>query len=180
MSNTTIVAAATILAALAAQPAAATNNGVSEKRVRAIVKQQVAQIPRVGGPTGPAGPAGPQGSPGMDGFPSLFAHIDSGGTVEEGTASGISQENVRLVETQTTDDEGNPVVSRHYCFSDLPPLSGGQVTMSSHGTGPDGKAYSPTPHLTLQDDEIDCPTRVWITGLNRFPSIEGSFYILLY
>jgi hypothetical protein len=78
----------------------AANNGLSEKQVRAIVKEEAARI-----------------RPGKDGAPILSAHIFSTGRVDPTTPGGITQENVRQVDT-----DGNVVV---YCFSGLPPLVGG-------------------------------------------------------
>jgi hypothetical protein len=52
------------------------------------------------GPAGPPGPPGPQGEPGLDGPQILFAHVFPDGSIREGTSGGITQENVRRVDTQ--------------------------------------------------------------------------------
>jgi hypothetical protein len=82
----------------------ATNNGLSEKQVRAIVKEAVAKT-----------------RPGKDGGPILSAHIFASGRVDHTTPGGITQENVRRVDL----GDGGVV----YCFSGLPPVVGGQVTL---------------------------------------------------
>lgn len=191
MSNipkTMSVAMAAMATALtvASVPSAATNNGVSERRVRTIVKQEVAKIPR--GPKGVAGPTGPKGTPGqngaagpvgpagMDGFPSLSAHVFADGTIDEERPGGISQENVRLVETQVPDNKGRILVSTTYCFIGLPPVQGGQVTIDGHA-GPGGLA---SPSLDLDTLDPECPIRLFINGRSQFAAQPAFFYILLY
>jgi hypothetical protein len=202
MSNTTTVAVASIAATLAAVQPAAAANGVSEKRVRAIVKQEVAKIPR--GPRGPAGPRGTMGAPGpagaqgaqgpagMDGFQFLFAHVDpegspSGPVVDPNRSSGITRENVReevevLEGAQSPDPQGAPVITTTYCFIGLPPVIGGQVTMDGVG----GFAAVVSPKLEINPADDGCPVRVSIHGFEQFPDdhreppIAASFYILLY
>lgn len=144
----------------------ATGGGLTAAQVRAIVKQEVAKIPR--------GPAGPQGPAGMDGLPSLFAHVLSDGTVER--ASGIAQENVKVEERQVPDDTGQILISTSYCFIDLPPIEGGQVTVDGHA-GPGGLL---TPQLDLDTLDPTCPIRVQFQGPNQFAAPPTFFYILLY
>ena len=137
----TVAGAAMAMTLAAVQPAEATNNGVSEKRVRAIVKQEVSKIQRVRGPAGPRGDAGPSGPSGpkrdpgpagMDGFPSLFAHVKDDGAVNTDRSVGITQKNVFRDDIQVIDDRGRTLVSATYCFSGLPPVVGGQVTLDGH------------------------------------------------
>jgi hypothetical protein len=148
MSKTTTAVAAAMAAALTVasfQPAAATNNGLSEKQARAIVKEAVAKT-----------------RPGKDGRPFLSARISSTGGVT--SPGGITQENVRRV------DLGDNLVV--YCFSGLPPVIGGQVTLDGLqrlGVG--------TPHIALLEAP-DCKTEVSIVGPNG--SQEADFHVLLY
>jgi hypothetical protein len=136
------------------------------------------------GPTGPAGPAGPAGPPGMDGAPTLFAHIFSDGSVEKGTPGGITQENVQRVDTDVqkevdSDGDGIPDTVRtvresRYCFSGLPPLFGGNVTI-------DAGAVTPIyfPYLQVNTDNPDCSPVVIIADESNAYN-TASFYILLY
>lgn len=185
MSSRSVFAVAAMATTLAAvQPAAATNDGVSEKRARAIVKQEVAKIQRVRGPAGPRGPmgapgpAGPNGDTGpagMDGFPSLFARVVFG-EVDASRSVGITQENVLTQETQVPDDQGGTVVSTTYCFIGLPPIMGGQVTTD----GNEGSGAVVSPKLQMNPFDQGCPIRVSLQGSNQFAAVADSFYILLY
>jgi hypothetical protein len=154
MSKTTTVVAAAMAAALTVasfQPAAATNNGLSEKQVRAIVKEAVAKT-----------------RPGKDGRPILSAHIFSTGRVDDSTPGGITQENVRRV------DVGDNLVV--YCFSGLPPVVGGvggQVTLD----GLQASGVGLTPHIALLDAP-DCNPEVSIVGPNGSQAFD--FHVLLY
>jgi hypothetical protein len=150
MSKTTTAVAAAMAAALTVasfQPAAATNNGLSEKQVRAIVKEAVAKT-----------------RPGKDGRPILSAHIFSTGRVGV-ESSGITQENVRRV------DVGDNLVL--YCFSGLPPVVGGQVTLD----GLQSSGAGLTPHIAFLEAP-DCKIEVSIVGPNG--SLAYDFYVLLY
>lgn len=155
MSKTTTVVATAMAAALTVasfQPAAATNNGLSEKQVRAIVKEAVAKT-----------------RPGKDGRPILSAHIFASGRVGV-ESSGITQENVRRV-----DLAGGGVV---YCFSGLPPVVGGQVTLD----GLQSIGVGLTPHIALLEAP-DCKTEVSIAGPagpNGAFSHAFDFHVLLY
>jgi hypothetical protein len=121
----------------------ATDNGLSEKQVRAIVKKEVAKI-----------------RPGKDGVPILSAHIFGTGRVDDTTPGGITQENVRRMD--------NPVA---YCFSGLPPVVGGQVTLDGVVSAPAGV----TPYISMT---TDCNPEVLIAGPNGFQAAD--FYVLLY
>jgi hypothetical protein len=150
MSKTTTVVAAAMAAALTVasfQPAAATSNGLSEKQVHAIVKKAVAKT-----------------RPGKDGRPILSAHIFSTGRVDDSTPGGITQENVRRVDMAP---------GAVYCFSGLPPVVGGQVTLD----GLQSSGVGLTPHITILPDP-DCNPQVFIVGPNGFEAFD--FHVLLY
>jgi hypothetical protein len=177
VSNTTMAAMAAALV-VASFPAPA-HNGLSENQVRALIKKEVAKIPRVRGPAGPTGTPGQQGTTGpagMDGFPSLSAHVFSDGTVDEARPGGITQENVRLEVREVPNDIGELERSTTYCFIDLPPVVGGQVTIDGHA-GPGGLA---SPSLDLDTLDPVCPIRVFFNGRSQFAAQEAFFYILLY
>lgn len=175
--TTTVVAAAMAVALTAASlPSEATNNGLSEKQIRALIKKEVAKIPR--GPRGPAGPTGamgPEGPAGMDGFPSLLARVVYG-EVDASRSVGITQENVRIEESEAQDDQGMTVVSTTYCFIGLPPVMGGQVTTDGH----EGSGALVSPKLQLNPFDPECPIRVWSQGRDQFVAVQDSFHILLY
>lgn len=113
---------------------------------------------------------------GVDGFPSLSAHVNADGTIDQARLGGISQENVRLVETQVRDNKGRILISTSYCFIGLPPVTGGQVTIDGHA-GPGGLA---SPSLDLDTLDPECPIRVFINGRSQFAAPAAFFYILLY
>jgi Collagen triple helix repeat (20 copies) len=186
---TTSIALTVILAAAHSEPATA-GNGLNRQQVRSIVKKEVANIPRIRGkkgppgprgPAGPAGrpgarglngapgPAGPQGPAGIDGTPTLFAHVFSDGRVEEGTPGGITQEDVTRVDTV---EDG--VTSTKYCFTNLPPVFGGSVTID----GLDDGDRAVTPKLQVRTQDPSCSPMVVVTdGVQRQAS---SFYIVLF
>jgi hypothetical protein len=176
MSNTTTVAMAVMamgVTVASVPPAAATNNGVSEKTVRAIVKKEIAKISRVRGPRGPAGPAGPPGPPGMDGVQGRtmwFAHIFSNGEVDQG-GRGISQENV-LVGEIVDPEVGPDKLHRQYCLVGLPPPLGGQVS----GDLDPGDFDANDEHLWLTEDGA-C---VVIDSPPDSPRFTGFHVLLLY
>jgi hypothetical protein len=128
----------------------ATNNGLSEKQVRAIVKEAVAKT-----------------RPGKDGGPILSAHIFASGRVDHTTPGGITQENVRRVDL----GDGGVV----YCFSGLPPVVGGQVTLD----GLQSLGVGLTPHIALLLENPDCNPEVSIAGPNG-QSQAFDFHVLLY
>lgn len=178
--------------AAASLPAEATNKGLSEKQIRALIKQEVAKLPRVRGPKGdadPAGPPGPQGATGptgpagMDGLPSLFAHVNLAGHVDDGnplSASGITNENVRRVEKERELQDGRVVLDITYCFVGLPPAVGGQVTITDGGSR--GLA---SPRLNIDTQDPECPIMVTIVdelGVDPDELVRtgANFYILLY
>jgi len=188
------VAIATALGTVASVSADATaalsKNEV--KQVRKIAKQEIIRVQGATGLTGPSGPpgmggaAGPGGPPGMDGPPGpqgnpgpgamnvLFAHVFRDGetvVVDEDQSSGITQENVRFEEFLTAAG-AEPVSS--YCFSDLPPVRGGQVTL---GTG--DSYFGPQVFLLVGTGTGDCRVRV-IVNQSQFFADPHDFYLLLY
>jgi hypothetical protein len=50
----------------------------------------------------------------MDGFPSLFAHVFLTGVVDDRRSVGITEENVRLVEREVTDNKGRRLIYFHF------------------------------------------------------------------
>lgn len=137
------------------------------------------------GPAGPPGPPGPPGAAGADGAQFLFAHVFGDGTIEEGTPGGIFQENVRVVSEEVVEDgdaNGNGIPGEtftdiSYCFSGLPPVSVGNVTVE---TG----AITPIvfPYLQITGDP-ECPIAVRILqqGVSGSDTREfANFYIVLY
>lgn len=174
MSNTAIVAVVmAMVLILAAVNAQATNNGLSEKQIRNLIKKEVAKIPR--GPRGPAGPAGPegaQGPAGKDGVPILSAHVFGTGRVDDSAPGGITQENVRRA-TEINLRDGRVAIV--YCFSGLPPVVGGQVTLDgllSFGAGL-------TPYIAITEDP-DCNPEVTIAGTSQTGNEAAGFFVLLY
>jgi hypothetical protein len=196
------VTLAAVLAGAYTEPANA--HGLSRAQARNIVKQEVRKIPRIRGPQGrpgprgpsgpagppgqsgapgPAGPPGPPGAPGAAGAQLLFAHVFGDGTIEEGTPGGIFQENVRLVSAEVVEDgdangngiPGETLTDIKYCFSGLPPVSGGNVTVE---TG----AITPIvfPYLQITGDP-ECPIAVRVLdGFASDTSGYVNFYIVLY
>jgi hypothetical protein len=145
--------AATISLSLLLPAAGATEKNVTRGEIRAIVKEEARKIrgrpgprgapglqgqpgeqgergqgPGARGPAGPAGPSGPPGPPGTNGSPQLFyVHVFPDGTIDEATARGITQANVRA-EPSIQD----PDVIARYCVNGLPQTFGGQVTLGQN------------------------------------------------
>jgi hypothetical protein len=194
--TTVAITLATVLTGTYTETASA--HGLSRAQARNIIKSEIAKIPRVRGPKGPRGPAGPpgesvpgppgpsgpQGEPGLDGAQILFAHVFPDGTIREGTPGGITQENVRRVDTQVeepfdSDGDGTPdtVTTRTettYCFSGLP-VFGGQVTISETPSFilPD------TAYLIIDTGDPACSPMVHVSGQNGI-AVPAGFNILLY
>jgi hypothetical protein len=116
----------------------------------------------------PAAPTNAQ----IPGLGVRFAHILPDGTVEKGSAIGITQENVVRVD-RVNDDQSTTVL---YCFVGLPPAHGGQVTINTSL----GTTFTLTPFLdvTTEDPEA-CSQTVVIKDLND-ESVEASFFVLMY
>jgi hypothetical protein len=208
--TTVAITLATVLTGTYTETASA--HGLSRAQARDIVKQEVRKMPRIRGPqgrpgvrgpegprgpagppgqggapgpAGPPGPPGPQGEPGLDGPQILFAHVFPDGSIREGTPGGITQENVRRVDTQVeepfdSDGDGTPdtVTTRtetRYCFSDLPPTFGGQVTISETPSFilPD------TAYLIIDTGDPACSPMVHVSGQNGV-AVPAGFNILLY
>ena len=121
-------------------------------------------------------PAAPTNAQIPGGFPNpRFAHILPDGTVENGSAIGITQENVVRVD-RVNEDQSTAVL---YCFLGLlglPPAHGGQVTINTSL----GTTFTLTPFLdvTTEDPEA-CSQTVVIKDLND-ESVEASFFVFLY
>ena len=163
----------------------AANKGLSAKQVKAIVKAEVAKIrqvtgPRgpagaqgVPGPAGPAGVTGPAGVAGVDGLQFLFAHVSRGGVVDS-PGGGITQANLDQIDV---DAELEPVRTIYwdFCFTGLPPLVGGQVTLDGilGGTGVASAS------LNLGTGNPDCTPLVTVSMSVDSDSPPG-FHLLLY
>jgi hypothetical protein len=187
-----------------ALPAAAA--GVSRNDIRTMVREKVVTLEgkqRLRGEAGPRGHEGPRGSPGtpgQNGVPgptgpagpagrdatnqTLFVHILADGTIEEGTANGITQENVRRVDT--FDDEFDVF----YCLSGLPRVFGGQVTLDESepsfptegGDVPVGAFLERlSPKIHVNTDDPSCPQRITL-GIDVAGSetVAAGFYLHLY
>lgn len=184
--STVAITLATVLAGTYTETASA--HGLSRAQARNIIKQEVRKIPRIRGPQGPAGPPGPpgpQGEPGLDGPAILYAHVFPDGSIREGTPGGITQENVRRVDTQVEepfDEDGDGVpdtvntrTETKYCFSGLPPVFGGHVTISETPSFilPD------TAYLIADTGDPACSPMVHVSGQNGI-AVPAGFNILLY
>jgi hypothetical protein len=190
-----------------ALPAAAA--GVSRNDIRTMVREEVVTLEgkqRLRGEAGPRGHEGPRGSPGtpgQNGVPgptgpagpagrdgtnqTLFVHILADGTVEEGTANGITQENVRRVDVVSDLDESDVF----YCLSGLPRVFGGQVTLDTSeesiptqggdvpvgGFGP----YKVSPKIHVDTDDPSCRQRITLgIELAGSETMAAGFYLHLY
>ena len=143
------------------------SNGVSEKRVRAIVKEEFAKFPRI---------QGPRGRPGKDGRTFLSAIVGTDGVLFEGTGVGIANENVQRVDTLITLENGEQFIETKYCFSGLPPVTTGQVT-------PMGvrRPIITTGYLVVETEETrlpGCDITVYIVGQSGFEA--ANFHLTLY
>lgn len=113
--------------------------------------------------------AQPQG-----GFAPLFAEIRVDGTVSPHVPSnGITNDNVVMVNTGPTETEPGDI---SYCFSGLPPISGGQITISD--TKENGENGQVVGYLALQTGDPDCSPRVHIVTEGGFTAAAG-YHILL-
>lgn len=144
MNNFTATATVAMMAAMILMALSeAARADLSRAQIRAIVRTELAKLPRnpsprgprgsqgpsgPSGPTGPPGPAGAQGPagsqgpPGQDGLSPRFVHVLSNGGVDAVKSRGITQENVLRI------DSGNDEFGRStvYCFIGLPEAFGGQ------------------------------------------------------
>lgn len=130
-----------------------------------------------GGLTGASGPAGPPGLNGQHEF--LFAHIFNDGTVEEGTARGITQANVRREDNLLDEERGDIRVV--YCLSGLPGrrMLGGQIVIeqvSNHGTR---APLTTMLGLHVNSGIPNCPINIVMFDSSEQGNI-GSFYLTLY
>ncbi len=141
---------------------------LSKKAIRKIVNKEITKrapaLRVVGpiGPQGPIGPAGPVGVKGSLGSPGIemYAHVLENGTVVPEHSYGITQGHLEL--------RGN-----RYCFTGLPYVNVGQVTMDVfESTGNKTAKFS-------RRNATDCEIFVQIfDGANRLTT--GGFYLMLY
>lgn len=212
MSKTTTAAiAAMIVLAVSIQPAEARLSAKEKKQVRSLVTKEMTKFlaafaPFIPGPPGPAGPQGPQGPGGPSGpqgpgggtgpggetgpgggpgnGPSfLFATVNFDGSIDGESSYGIASANVRR-------EDGFNIT--RYCFSSLPPISGGQATLLAGG-------FSPIRiidlHVNTDSPGGDCAVLVQTSGIGKCDPVsdatcgdtslkplpeDQAFYILLY
>jgi hypothetical protein len=137
------------------------------------------------GPTGPTGPAGPRG---LDAPQTFSARVFADGSIDEETAVGITQDNVRRADVLSPDGGEEKVI--RYCVTGLPRrLWGGQVTIES--TVVDQSApwnhrvvMMPSFHIHVDTREPGCEQRVVIWNGVAQVDFEGNqaavFYLRLY
>lgn len=121
------------------------------------------------GSQGDIGPQGPVGPPGLDGAPGwdpLYATVGAGSDLY---SNGITQNNIEL--RLLYNDPNRPF----YCFHDLPPIIGGQVTL---GGLPFEGSDNPAVHLSTQPFS-DCQATVTI-GYPQNQFAQRVFHVLLY
>lgn len=189
-------------------PAATNATGVSRQDIRSMVRQEAGKVKVKRGPGGDRGSAGPRGpvgvrgqagalgSPGIpgpagpagnDGSPQfLSARVFRDGSIEQATAVGISQENVRreILRPDPPDDEsGESVVL--YCVSGLSRrIWGGQVSLDAADIPSGRKTLMPTFRIHTNTGFPDCTQSivVWNDAAQGFSegNQEASFYLLLY
>jgi hypothetical protein len=149
------------------------------------------------GPSGPAGAPGPAGPTGADGGPQIFsAHILTDGTIDQATAIGITQENVKRIDLVADPDIPSERRIR-YCISGLPRrIWGGQVTIDASAIGqqvewngdteliPSPPLLMPVFHLLTNTEAPKCEQRVIVWNGIATADSEGHqatpFYLLLY
>lgn len=149
--------------ALASNPAMA----LSKKGVKKIANQEItkraAELRNQIGPEGPQGPQGPQGPVGSKGSPAieLYAHVLADGSVVPAHSFGITQANVVL--------EG----ANRYCFTGLPYVNVGQVTVDYFQT-----SNNQTAKFSRRADP-ECEIFVQIFDGNG-RTTTGGFFLMLY
>lgn len=198
---------------LPATSSEALGRDVSRREIRALVQQEVSKVKAKRGPhgdrgmkghpgqkggrseargdrgatgiAGPAGPAGPDGSPQV-----FFAHIFPDGSIEQETAAGINQENVRR--SDVFEDPDNPHRFEsiiRYCLSGLPRrIWGGQVTVDAasidHIAADFPLKLMPSFRIHTNMEEPDCAQQIIVWNGIAQGFSEGneavSFYLLLY
>ena len=172
------IALAAVLAAGHAETASA--GGLTRQEVRALIRKEVAKIPRVRGPrgaegrpgsvgpVGPAGPPGSQGPPGVNAPTPRFAHILTDGTVDTLKSSGIVQDNVIAFV-----DVNDPNSFKAYCFSGLDGVNGAQVTIDRVGSA----TIKASAEVDLQVDDA-CTQVIHIKdGNNREALARVTIYL---
>jgi hypothetical protein len=202
MKLTTNIAAMVSLSLLL--PAAgATDKNVTRGEIRAIVKEEARKIrgrpgprgnpglqgqpgeqgergqgPGARGPAGPAGPSGLSGPPGADGSPRLFyVHVFPDGTIDEATARGITQDNVKAFPSIHDDN----IIAR-YCVNGLPETFGGQVTLESAEVpfGPNTPVRI-MPIFRVDMNDLECQNLVVFgNGLAISERQGAEFHLTLY
>lgn len=165
--------AATISLSLLLPAAGATDKNVTRGEIRAIIKEEARKIR---GRPGPQGNPGLQGQPGEqgEGSPRLFyVHVFPDGTINEGTARGITQDNVKAFPSIHDDN----IVAR-YCVNGLPETFGGQVTLES---APPAVGSRIMPIFRVNMNDLECQNLV-VFGNGLAPSERqgAEFHLTLY
>jgi hypothetical protein len=192
--------AAVIGLSLLLPAAGATEKNVTRGEIRAIVKEEARKIrgrpgprgnpgpqgqpgeqgergqgPGARGPAGPAGPSGPPGPPGVGGSPRLlYVHVFPDGTIDEATARGITQDNVKAFPSIQDED----VVAR-YCVNGLPETFGGQVTLDGASAPENSSPIMPIFRVDMND--LECQNLVVFgNGLAPAERQGAEFHLTLY
>jgi hypothetical protein len=191
MKLTTNIAAIVSLSLLL--PAAgATEKNVTRGEIRAIIKDEASKIRGRPGPQGDPGlqgeagqsgergpgsqgPAGPPGPPGTDGAPRLFyVHVFPDGTIDEATARGITQDNVKA-----DPSIHDPNIVARYCVNGLPETFGGQVTLD--GAASPGSTLRIMPIFRVDMNDLECQNLVVFgNGLAISERQGAEFHLTLY
>jgi hypothetical protein len=192
--------AATISLSLLLPAAGATEKNVTRGEIRAIVKEEARKIkgrpgprgnpgpqgqpgergdrgqgPGARGPAGPAGPSGLSGPPGAEGSPRLFyVHVFPDGTIDEATARGITQDNVKAFPSIHDDN----IVAR-YCVNGLPETFGGQVTLD--GASRPEHPLRIMPIFRVDMNDLECQNLVVFGNGAAISERQGAeFHLTLY
>jgi hypothetical protein len=146
------------------------------------------------GATGLAGPIGPAGPRGLDAPSSqtFSARVFADGSIEQETAVGITQDNVRRSDILDPDDPGGVGAEKviRYCLSGLPRrMFGGQVTIEEASVDPSTPwnqrlILMPTLAIHVDTREPGCEQRIVVWNGIAQAFSEGnqaaSFYLRLY
>jgi Collagen triple helix repeat (20 copies) len=140
------------------------------------------------GATGLAGPTGPAGPRGADAPSSqtFSVRIFADGSIDQETAVGITQDNVRRSDILSPDGGEEKVI--RYCLSGLRRrMFGGQVTLDGAGVNPSTltrRILMPTLSIHVDTREPGCDQRIVVWNGVAQADFEGnqaaSFYLRLY
>jgi hypothetical protein len=139
------------------------------------------------GPTGPTGPAGPRGADAPS-SQAVSVRIFADGSIDEETAVGITQDNVKRADIVSPDGGEEKVI--RYCISGLSRrMYGGQVTLESTAVDPSTPwnhrlIVMPTLAIHADTREPGCEQRIVVWNGIAQADFEGNqaavFYVRLY